>query len=52
MATTTVDTFPKSTVSRPDVEQERQGQLDAGATSSTITEDATNWILTGIWPDV
>jgi hypothetical protein len=41
-----VEKFPKATVTREQVEKERELRLSAGAKSSVITEDATNWILT------
>ncbi len=50
--TSTVETFPKATVSRAEVERERLLRLDSGAISSTISEDKDNWILTTVWPVV
>jgi hypothetical protein len=47
--TTTVETFPKATTTRDQVEAERKARLTGGAVSSTITEDATNYILTTVW---
>ena len=47
---TVVDTYPKSTNTKADVEKIRQQHLTDGATSSVITEDANNWILTTVWP--
>lgn len=44
-----VETFPKATTSRDQVDAERTARLDAGAVSSDITEDAVNWILTTVW---
>lgn len=44
--TTIVEEFPKAENTRTQVEAERQERLDRGATSSEITEDETNWILT------
>ena len=41
-----VEKFPKSIYSKKDVEDEAQMRLDAGAKSSIITEDDSNWILT------
>lgn len=40
--------FSKAENSREKVEAERQERLARGATSSVITEDATNWILTTV----
>lgn len=40
--------FPKADNTRAQVEAERQECLNRGATSSEITEDATNWILTTV----
>lgn len=47
---TVVDTFPKTTTTKAQVEQIRQNKLANGAKSSVITEDNTNWILTTVWP--
>ena len=44
--TTIVEEFPKAENTRAQVEAERQERLDRGMTSSEITEDETNWILT------
>lgn len=53
MATRTfVETFPKSTVQMPEVEAARDSALSAGATSSVITEDDANWILTTVFSSV
>ena len=53
MATkTTIETWPKSSTSQAQIDAERQARLDAGATSSTITEDTDDWILTTVWPVV
>jgi hypothetical protein len=46
----TVETWAKEEMSRVQVEQEREGRLNGGAISSTIAEDANDWILTTIWP--
>ena len=43
-----VEQFPKATHSREDVEKERQERLARGVTSSEITEDAENYILTTV----
>lgn len=48
--TTTVDTYPKATNQKPDVQAIADNHLANGAKSSVITEDATNWILTTVWP--
>jgi hypothetical protein len=51
MATkTTVETWHKTEMTKDLVEKERQARLDAGATSSTISEDKKDWILTTVWP--
>lgn len=53
MATRTeVETWPKATTSRGQVDAERTARLGAGAVSSHITEDAVNWILTTVWRPV
>lgn len=41
-----VEEFSKTENTRAQVEAERQERLGHGATSSEITEDDTNWILT------
>ncbi len=48
--TTTVDTYPKDTNTRAEVQAIAQNHLDNGARSSVVTEDANNWILTTVWP--
>ena len=45
--TTTVDTYPKATNQKSDVEAIAQNHN--GAKSSVVTEDASNWILTTVW---
>lgn len=45
---TVEEKFPKAENSREKVEAERQERLARGATSSEITEDVTNWILTTV----
>jgi hypothetical protein len=51
MATaTTQDIFPKASVTRAQVEAEREERLTRGAVSCEISEDATNWILMTVWP--
>jgi hypothetical protein len=47
---TVVDKYPKASNTKADVEELRQQHLADGAKSSTLTEDATNWILTTVWP--
>ena len=46
----TVDNYPQSDFTRAQVEQFQADKLANGATSSTITEDASNWVLTTVWP--
>jgi hypothetical protein len=47
--TTTVDTYPKATNTRADVDAIAQNHLANGARRSVVTEDASNWILTTTW---
>ena len=47
---TVVETWEKATTPRTTVDSERRERLNSGATSSAITDDATNWILTTQWP--
>jgi hypothetical protein len=47
--TTTVDTYPKATNQKSDVEAIAQNHIANGAKSSVVTEDASNWILTTVW---
>jgi len=47
---TVVDQYPKSTTTQDEVNAIRQDKLDNGATSSVLTSDAINWILTTVWP--
>ncbi len=47
--TTTKELFPKTTVSKQQVETDRDLRIKAGAIRSTIQEDATNWILVTEW---
>ena len=49
---TVVQTYPKATVTRVEVQNEQALALANGAKSSTITEDDTNWILTTVWPEI
>jgi len=50
MATkTTVETWAKTNATQQDVQNEQKARLAAGAVSSTITEDANDWILTTVW---
>jgi hypothetical protein len=48
--TTTVDTYPKATNTQAEVQAIAQNHLANGAKSSVVTEDATNWIVTTVWP--
>ena len=45
---TTVEKFPKATNAKEDVQKLQQENLDAGAKSCELSEDATNWILTTV----
>jgi len=47
---TTVDNYPKAIYKKAQVEKIRQNKLDNGAKSCKLTDDATNWILTTVWP--
>jgi hypothetical protein len=47
---TVVDTYPKTTVSKAQVQQIQANKLGNGAKSCALTEDSTNWILTTVWP--
>ena len=47
---TIVDTFPKSDFTQAQVQQFQADKLNNGAKSCTLTSDATNWILTTVWP--
>ena len=47
---TTVDKYPKATNTKAEVQAISQNHLANGARSSVLTEDATNWILTTVWP--
>ncbi len=47
---TVVDKYPKATTTKADVEKIRANKLRNGAKSCVLTEDATNWILTTVWP--
>jgi hypothetical protein len=49
---TVVDTYPKATVSKAQVQQIQRNKLNNGAKTCTLTEDSTNWILTTVWPGV
>ncbi len=50
---TVVEKFPKAAdPTGSKVEKERQARLSGGATSSVITDDGTNWVLTSVWPVV
>ena len=46
-----VETFAKATVTRAFVERERKSRLASGAVVSEITETATEWVLTTLWPE-
>ncbi len=50
--TTVVEKFPKATTTRAQVEAVQAQHLSAGAKSSLITDDGTNWVLTTLWPGV
>ncbi len=50
--TTVVEKFPKATTTRAQVEAVQAQHLSAGAKSSLITDDGTNWVLTTVWPGV
>lgn len=45
-----VDKYPKATVSKVQVAEIQADRLKNGASSCTLSEDATNWILTTVWP--
>jgi hypothetical protein len=48
---TTIDKFPKATVTKAEVEEIQKKRVDEEhATSCVLTEDSTNWILTTVWP--
>jgi len=47
---TTINKYPKSTYQKAQVDHIRDAQLAAGAKSCTESEDATNYILTTVWP--
>ena len=47
---TVIDRYPKATNSQADVEKIRQQRLADGAKSCVLSEDATDWIMTTIWP--
>jgi hypothetical protein len=49
---TTTDTYPKATVTQAQVQAIQADKLQNGAKSCTLTSDATNWILTTVWPGV
>jgi hypothetical protein len=48
---TDVETFNKATVTKAFVERQMKANLAAGAVASEVTETATNWVLTTVWPD-
>jgi hypothetical protein len=48
--TTVVDLYPKATNTQAEVQKIALNHLANGAKSSVVTEDATNWILTTVWP--
>ena len=45
---TTIEMFSKATNTKEDVKKLQQENLDGGAKSCELTEDATNWILTTV----
>jgi hypothetical protein len=45
-----IDQFKKTDYDKSDVERIRQRKLNDGATSSEISQDGLNWILTTVWP--
>jgi hypothetical protein len=47
---TTVDNYPKATFTQAQVQQFQTDKLNNGAKSCILTDDATNWILTTVWP--
>jgi len=47
---TVVDKFPKSTVTKAQVQQIQNNKLNSGAKLCTLSEDDTYWILTTVWP--
>ncbi|MFI5020044.1 MAG: hypothetical protein ACHQRJ_00120 [Alphaproteobacteria bacterium] len=49
---TVVETSPKATTTKAQVQAVQAQHLSDGAKSSVITEDPTNWILTTVWPGV
>jgi len=49
---TEVETYPKATVTNDQMNRRRDRYLKAGASSCTLTDDGTNWILTTVWPEV
>jgi hypothetical protein len=46
----TVNQYPKATYTKAQVQTIQTQRLADGATSCTLTDDATNWILTTVWP--
>lgn len=49
---TVVDTFPKATCTKAQVQQVQSDRLANGAKSCDLTEDDSDWILTTVWPGV
>jgi hypothetical protein len=47
---TVVDTYAKSEFTKAQVQQFQTEKLAAGAKSCDLSDDATNWILTTVWP--
>jgi hypothetical protein len=50
--TTVTDTFAKADYTPAQVQQIQTDRLNNGAKSCTLSQDATNWILTTVWPGV
>jgi len=46
---TTRELFPKATVTRAQVEAQRDLEIQAGAIRSSIDDDGTNWVLVTQW---
>lgn len=47
---TTVDKYVKTAFTREQVEEMAENKTENGASSSVVTEDATFWIMTTVWP--
>ena len=48
--TTVVDSYPKATNTQAAVQAIALNHTANGAKSSVVTDDATNWIVTTVWP--